>query len=365
MSASELWVGTRKGLVQMERNGGGWKVVALHHAGIPVPYAFKDPRSGKVFASLDHGHWGTKLSRSDDNGKTWKELTPPSFPEGEVQYDPWNAGAEKPAKVDYLWVMQPGGADQEGRIWFGTNPGGLFKSDDHGDTIELVRGLWDHPTRPKWMGGGRDTPGIHSVVVDPRDSDRVLIGISCAGVLETTDGGATWALRNEGLTADFLPDPNSEVGYDPHFVMACAANPDVLWQQNHCGIWRSTDGAKSWDAIHEEEGPAKFGFPIAVHPDQPDTAWVVPAISDGKRMADGTVRVCRTDDGGATWKEQTNGLPEQHAWDLVYRHALDIATGDELAFGSTTGNLWFTADGGEHWESVSHHLPPIYSVRFA
>lgn len=362
----DMWVGTRKGLVHFSKSESGWAFQGLHHPGIPVPYAFVDPRSGMVFASLDHGHWGAKLSRSDDGGETWKELTPPTYPKGSIWWNPWAKGEDKsqPAKLDYLWVMQPGGADQPGRIWFGTNPGGLFLSDDHGETIELVQGLWDHPSRKEWMGGGRDTPGIHSVVVDPRDSGHVFVGISCAGVFETTDGGETWAPRNTGLPAGFLPTKDPEVGHDPHFVMACASTPDVLWQQNHIGIWRSADGAKTWDAIHMEDGPAKFGFPIAVHAENPQTAWVVPAISDEKRMADGRVLVCRTDDGGKTWREQTNGLPQAHAWDLVYRHALDI-DGDSLAFGSTTGNLFTTDDGGESWQTVSHHLPPIYSVRFA
>jgi photosystem II stability/assembly factor-like uncharacterized protein len=352
-------LGTRKGLLLLERGGGGWRIVREAHAGIPVPYAAFDPRTGTLWASLDHGHWGQKLQRSTDGGETWEELEAPAYPEG----DRIKEGV--PAVLRYLWVLAPGGDDEPDRLYAGTEPGGLFRSDDGGRSFSLVRSLWDHPSRStSWFGGGRDHAGIHSVWVDPRDSRRVLVGVSVAGVFESTDGGETWEPRNRGLVADFLPDPRAEVGHDPHLLVACRANPDVLWQQNHCGIFRSEDGTATWTDVSEKEGPARFGFAIAADPERPGTAWVVPAVADEMRVAvDRALCVCRTEDGGASWTAFRDGLPQEGCYDIVYRHALDLA-GDRLAFGSTTGNVWISDDRGESWSAVTNHLPLVYSVRF-
>ncbi len=270
------------------------------------------------------------------------------------------------AKLEAIWTIAEGGKDRSGRVYLGTNPGGLFRSEDGGESRTLVAGLWEHPSRKaSWFGGGRDTPGIYSVLVDPRDSRHVLVGISCAGVFEAREDGHSWQPRNKGLRATFLPDPNAEVGHDPHQVMACVTRPDARWQQNHCGIFRSQDGAQSWTEVTQPEGPARFGFGVAVHERRPDTAWVVPAVSDERRMSvGGALRVCRTEDGGRTWKVLTRGLPQENCCDLVYRHALDLR-GSSLAFGSTTGNLFVSDDGGVSWRCLGNYLPLIYSVGFA
>jgi hypothetical protein len=318
------------------------------------------PRTGLLWACQDHGHWGQKLSCSGDWGASWQERAVPAYPEGA------EIAPGKPATLRYLWVLQPGHASRPDTLWAGTEPGGLFVSHDRGTRWSLVESLWNHPSRAKgWFGGGRDEAGIHSVVIDPRDADHILIAVSCAGVFETRDGGASWAPRNTGLNADFLPDPAAEVGQDPHFLCASPSDPDTLWQQNHCGIYLSRNGAASWQCVSQTGGPAHFGFAVAVDPHCPERAWVVPATSDEKRMAiDGALCVCRTDDGGASWRAQRAGLPQQGCFDVCYRHALDIA-GQTLAFGSTTGNAFTSADLGESWQSLGHALPPIYSVRLA
>lgn len=359
-ASDTLILGTRKGLLLAERNARGWTVKSESHRGIPIPYAMIDPRTGALWASLSHGHWGQKMSRSKDNGGTWEEVPPPKYAESAEFKD------GVPATLYYLWVIEPGGKDQPGRLYAGTAPGGLFQSDDDGDTFQLVESLWNHPSRKdQWFGGGLDQPGIHSVVVDPRNSKRVLIGISCAGVFETTDDGKTWASRNKGLKATFLPDPDAEIGHDPHFMTASESQPDMLWQQNHCGIFRSRDGAKSWEFVSQPNGPAHFGFAVEVDPKDGNTAWVVPAISDEVRMAiDGALCVCRTEDGGKSWTAFRNGLPQSGCYDVVFRHGLD-QSGDRLAFGSTTGNVYVSDDRGESWQPVGNNLPPIYSVRFA
>lgn len=354
-----MLLGTRKGFIAYHFKNNQWQVENLSFEGAPVSIAYGDPRTGTWWASLDHGHWGVKLHRSSDRGKNWEEITAPAYPEGEEIKD------GVPAATRYIWAMAHGGKNFHSRLWLGTDPGGLFLSEDAGNSFQLVESLWKHPTRKDgWFGGGRDQPGIHSIVVDPRNEDRIHIGISCAGVFETTDAGKTWELRNKGMRADFLPDPTAETGYDPHILVAAPTNPDVLWQQNHCGIFRSTDGAKNWLDVGEPEGPAKFGFAMAVAEDNPDQAWVAPANSDMTRTAiKGALCICRTEDGGKSWKTLRNGLPQENCFDIVYRHAL-ATSGDALTFGTTTGNFFFSPDRGESWQTINNYLPMVYSVQF-
>ena len=364
-AARTLIVGTRKGLILLKRGKAGWKVTNYSHSASAVPYAALDHRTGTLWASLEHGHWGCKLHRSRDLGKTWEEIEVPKYPR-QARMKSWSDQKAVPASMRYLWVIATGGDDQPERMYLGTEPGGLFRSDDGGETFRLVTGLWNHPSREKaWFGGGRDYPGIHSIIVDPRNSQRVLVGISCAGVFETLDDGKTWEPRNRGLVADFLPDQKAEVGQDPHFVTYQPQHPDQLWQQNHCGIFRSTNGSKSWKAVSKPGELAHFGFAIAVDEQDPDTAWVAPAVSDTHRVAvDGKLCVCRTTDGGRTWRALRKGLPQKDCYDVVFRHGLDNSNGS-LAFGTTTGNLYFSNNRGTAWETIGNNFPPVYSVRFA
>lgn len=360
MTAHKLLIGTNKGLHILERSGKTWEFTGEAHRAIPVSYAAVDPRHGTFWACLDHGHWGVKLHRSRDEGATWEEVPAPRFPVG-TELKPGT-----PAAVSYLWYLAPGHASQPERLYIGTEPGGLFQSDDGGDSFSLVESLWNHPSRPdNWFGGGRDFPGVCSIAIDPRDARHLVVGVSVGGVYESWDGGETWAGRNRGLSASYLPQPEAEYGHDPHFLLMSPSNPDVWWQQNHCGIFRTANGGESWQDISQTGGPAYFGFAIALDAQDDNTAWVVPAMSDEYRVAvNHALCVCRTQDGGKTWQELRNGLPQQNTYDLVYRHALDIQ-GDALAFGSTTGNLYFSSDRGDSWECLAHHLPPVFSVRFA
>ncbi|MEM8908249.1 MAG: glycosyl hydrolase [Bacteroidota bacterium] len=354
-----LLLGTRKGLAVYYHSSAGWQFRKMHFTGIPVSIAYVDEQKGIWWVALDHGHWGVKLHRSFDRGSHWEELTPPKYADGiEVKEG-------VPATVQYIWALAQGSNTME-TLWVGTIPGGLFKSTDGGGHFELVESLWNHPSRPDhWFGGGFDHPGIHSIVLDPRDAQHLFIGVSCAGVFESRDGGATWLVRNQGLRADYLPDPQASVGHDPHLLLASPAHPDWLWQQNHCGIFRSTDGGQSWQDVSEPEGMANFGFTIALDEKNGDQAWVVPAISDHVRVAKGAALcVCRTDDGGQNWQELRAGLPQTACYDIVYRHALDIS-GTTLAFGTTCGNLFLSEDKGDQWTCLNSFLPMIYSVTFA
>ena len=228
--------------------------------------------------------------------------------------------------------------------------------------------LWSRPERSEWFGGGYDHPGIHSICIDPRDNRRITVGISCGGAWQTRDGGESWGLASHGMYAEFMPperrnDPNIQ---DPHRIVQCASRPDVFWAQHHNGVFRSTDGSKSWQEVTAIK-PSKFGFAVAVHPHDADTAWFVPAVKDECRVpVDGKLVVARTRDAGKSFQVLGKGLPQQHAYDLVYRHGLAVdASGKHLALGSTTGGLWISENQGESWECISTQLPPIYCVRFA
>lgn len=389
-----LILGTRKGTVLFQRKKSGWQPQPILHEGIPVCYAASDPRDGTLWASLDHGHWGPKLSRSRDGGATWEDISSLKYPEGArhiIQYMPtpdFDPAAPKgepeyrDATVYKIWTIAFGSAEQPGRLYAGTIPGGLFVSDDGGDSWELNRPLWNHESRGgdlfsgdatsenRWWGTpasidyGVFEPGIHSIVIDPRDPDHIHVAVSSAGVLETTDGGNTWAGRNQGMRVDYLPDPEAEWGHDPHFVTACPDQPDHYWQQNHFGVYYSNDGAQTWKKVSMPEVWVHFGFPIAADAHDGRTAWIVPARGDAERMAiNGGLFVARTTDGGKSWQSFRKGLPQENAYDIVLRHGLDIA-GDCLCFGSTTGNVYLSEDRGETWQCLGNNFPPVYSVRF-
>jgi photosystem II stability/assembly factor-like uncharacterized protein len=243
-------------------------------------------------------------------------------------------------------------------------PGALFKTDDDGKSWQLVESLWFDDRREEWFPGGMEEPGIHSICIDPRDYRRVSIGVSCGGVWHTTDDGETWQLSCKGMKADYLPKEMEfkEGVQDPHIMVQCPSHPDRLWVQHHNAIFRSDDVGRSWEACTAAQ-PSGFGFAVAVHPSQPDTAWFIPAVCDEERIpVDGRLVVSRTDDAGRTFTVTSAGLPES-SWDLVLRHALDVCSeGRVLAFGSTTGNLYISEDGGEAWSCAHANLPPVYSV---
>lgn len=364
-----LLVSTRKGLFQVRRQGPGrWGVEDLAFRGDNVTLALADTRDGHWYAALDHGHFGVKLHRSPDRGATWEEVAAPAYPappEGQGE-EVDTLGRAIPWKLIRIWSLAAGG--EAGELWAGTLPGGLFRSTDRGATWSLVRPLWDHPDRRAWMGGGTDYPGIHSICVDPRDGDTVTVAVSCGGTWRTRDRGRTWTCCSHGMRADYMPPDRAldPVAQDPHRVVQSPSHPDVFWCQHHNGVFLSVDDCGSW---HEIPGvpPSVFGFAVAVHPADPATAWFVPADKDERRIPlEGRVVAARTRDGGRTFETLRRGLPQEHAYDLVFRHALDVdATGTRLAFGSTTGSLWVSENAGDDWLTVSEHLPPVHAVTFA
>ncbi|MEZ4470819.1 MAG: exo-alpha-sialidase [bacterium] len=343
-----LHVATRKGLFTLDASG---KIVDFAHPAEPVTAVL--PLADRLLVALRHGHFGVKIH--ERLGGTWREIPAPAFPEKP-------ADEEDPAAwtVDQVWTLD---ASSDGTVWAGTLPGAVFRRD--GDGWVLSRSLWDRPERRRWFGGGYDLSGVHSIVTRPDQPDRLILGISCGGVWRSDDRGGTWHQEGLGLEADFMPPERARelVNQDPHRLAACAAHPDRVWMQHHNGVFRSDDGGCTWTRLFPT--PA-FGFGVAAHPTDPDTAWFVPGERDSARIPlGGAVTVTRTRDAGKTFETLRVGLPQQHAYDLTYRHALAVdATGDRLAFGSTTGNLYLSDNGGASWRCASHHLPPIYAVRF-
>jgi hypothetical protein len=364
-----LWIATRKGLFLLDP-ADSWRVTTPSFLGDPVSMVLDDPRDGAVYAALNLGHFGSKLHRSADRGKTWEELSVPSY--ADLPADPPAADAPADAPLPQaptlkqIWALEAGGVEQPGRLWAGTLPGGLFRSDDGGGHWSLVRSLWDVPERRNWFGGGYDWPGIHSIAVDPRNARHVFVGVSCGGAWATEDDGTSWQCRATGMFAEYMPpsrrdDPSIQ---DPHRIAVCRHQPDAMWTQHHNGIFRSTNRGREWTHVASAR-PSAFGFAVAAHPHEPQTAWFVPAIKDERRVpVDARLVVSRTRDGGGTFDVLERGLPSP-SFDLIYRHALDVDdSGQVLAMGSTTGGLWLSEDGGDSWRTLSTHLPPVYAVRF-
>jgi hypothetical protein len=364
--SDRLHVGTRKGLFEIARRGGGWEIVDAHFLGDPVTAVLTDA-DGTLYAALDLGHFGAKLWRCAPHSKTgmgaWREIAVPAFP-------PKPAGADDdphPWSLGKIWALEPGGV--AGRLWAGTMPGGLFRSEDGGESWQLNETLWWMPERRQWMGvAGGEQPGINSVLVDPRNPAHIRIGVSTAGVWATTDAGVSWRIINEGMYNEYMPPEHrgDPIAQDIHRLAHCPAHPDIVWCQHHNGVFRSADGGAAWRELTAIR-PAKFGFAVAAHPRDPDTAWFVPAAKDERRIpVDARIVVARTRDGGDSFEVLSRGLPQRHAYDLVWRHALSVdQTGERLAFGSTSGGLWISEDGGDAWTMLDARLPPIAVVRFA
>jgi len=350
------WVATRKGLFELRRRGGEWAIAGTGFLGEPVSMVLPPDASGRMLAALNLGHFGVKVHASDDTGQSWREVDAPVYP-------PQPEGAPGPAwKLVQIWSLEAVGDT----VWAGTLPGGLFRSKDRGASWSLVESLWNDPRRIGWFGGGYDVPGIHSICPHPTRPDELLLGISCGGAWRSTDGGANWALRARGMRAEYMPpEQNDDQNVqDPHCIVRCRAQPEVLWCQHHNGIWRSVDDGENWQRITAPV--SSFGFAVAVHPDDAQTAWFVPALADQTRVpVDGAFVVNRTRDGGRSFETLRCGLPQKNCYDLVYRHGLAVADdGRSLLIGSTTGGLWASDDGGERWSAPSLRLPPIHALRF-
>ena len=353
-----LHLGTRKGYLALRRfRRGDWRFVRTAFVGDPVSQLLPDGRTGRLYAALNLGHFGVKLRVSDNDGSDFRELPAPAYPKADESAD------EAPS-VDLLWCLEAAGPDPES-LWCGTIPGGLFRSDDGGRSWSLNDPLWHQPGRKNWFGGGFPHPGIHSVLVSP-DGQRVVVGVSCGGVWISEDGGDSWEVRTAGMFAEYMPPDQQEDPeiQDPHRLSWCPADRARIWCQHHNGFFRSDDGGTSWESL--TPSPSVFGFAVAAHPHDPDTAWSVPLVKDECRVpVDRKMVVARTRDGGRSWEHLGRGLPQENSFALVYRHGLEVhPSGEVLAMATTTGALWISEDLGESWDCITTELPPIYTARF-
>ena len=356
------FLSTRKGLFELQRKAALWEPGPVHFLGEPVSVMLADARDGALYAALNLGHFGVKLHRMDAGADGWTEIAAPAYPpkpEDSTDTVEW--------KNKLIWSLEAGGPDEPGVLWAGTLPGGLFKSRDRGQSWELMRSLWDVPQRSEWFGGGYDVPGIHSICVDPRNSRHVLVGVSCGGVWRTEDGGDSWSISATGMRADYMPPElnENEAVQDPHRIVRCAGNPDILWCQHHNGMWRSGDNGHRWEEI-KDVPVSNFGFAVAAHPQDGGTAWFAPAEADQRRIPVGSaLAVTRTSDGGKNFTVLRAGLPQQHCYDLVYRHGLAVSgDGRSVLMASTTGGVWMSDNAGDSWQTVSTSMPPVYAVCF-
>jgi len=346
-------VGTRKGLFLLsgDESRRKWKLDGPLLTGWSVFHAVVDPRDGAIHAATNNEVYGATVHRSDDGGKTWTRAEELGLPE------------DSGLKLEKTWHVEPGRADEAGTLWLGAAPGVLFRTDDGGTTWQVNEGLLRHPTREQWNPGAGGMC-CHSIQLDPDESSRMYIGISAAGVFRSEDGGESWTPANKGTAADFMPDPFPELGQCVHKVLLHPARTERLWQQNHCGVYRTDDRGEQWERLEGNGLPSGFGFPLALDHRDPDVAFVIPEEGAENRVTpDGRLGVYRTHDAGASWELASNGLPEP-AWAAVLREGMASDRLDPVGiyFGTQSGSVFATADDGESWTEIASQLPPILSV---
>ena len=367
-----LTVATRKGawLLHGDAARRSWRLDGPHFFGHIVNHVVLDPRDGRtMLAAAKTGHLGPTIFRSTDRGRRWKEAAqPPAFAKAPA--------GQTGRAVDHVFWLTPGHADEPGTWYAGTSPQGLFRSDDGGVTWRPFSCIQDDPQYRAWMGGEQDGtpdgPKLHSVIVDPRDPKHLYFAMSSGGVHESHDGGASFAPLIAGLEVVEGLDASNVGFHDPHCVRLCPSNPDRLYQQNHCGIYRLDRPGDTWVRIGRKmpRRVGDVGFPIVVHPRDADAAWVFPM--DGTdvwpRTSPGGVPAAYvTRNGGRTWQRQDDGLPREQAWWTVKRQAMtaDARAPVGLYLGTTSGEIWASRDEGGRWRCVARHLPEIYAVEAA
>lgn len=377
-ATTTVLVGTTKGafLISAGPDRSGWTVSGPFCDGWPINHMIGDPASGRIWAG-GGGDWhGAGVWRSDDAGANWSlsKLTTGKLDEW-ASNDPDFA-----AMIGWTDAPLPFG-DRFAQIWSlglsgdtlyaGTKPANLLASRDKGETWTLVQGLNDHPSAGSWSPGAAGLV-LHSIVADPADADRLWIGISAAGVFATEDGGKTWERRNRLSNAEACAGHDhpaaprdGEVGHCVHNIMRAPGSDDVLYQQNHHGVWRSADGGRSWEDITSGL-PSTFGFPIRVHPRDPQVIWTLPLNGDrdGRFPPDAAAAVWKSEDGGKSWSAKRRGLPQTACFFTVLRQAMagDAQTPAGIYFGTNSGSVFASLDEGETWTEIAEHLPTILAV---
>jgi photosystem II stability/assembly factor-like uncharacterized protein len=353
MAATVLTLlGSKKGvfILRSDERRETWSLSGPFCETWPMNHVVADPATAAIYAGGGNEWFGPAVWKSTDYGRSWTHSSRGlAYAEGEEP-------------VSAVWSL----ACAHGRLYAGVAPAGLFASDDGGESWIQLEGLRRHPTRPDWQAGGAGLI-LHSIVADPADARRIWVGMSAVGVFHTEDGGESWEPRNAGVRCDFLPEGQRypEFGQCVHCVVMAPGGSGRLYQQNHCGMYRSDDGGRSWASI-EAGLPSSFGFPVAVHPRDPETLYLAPLNGDtaGRFMPDAKAAIWRTRDGGAAWADRRAGLPQENAYLNVLRQAMAV---DELEpagvyFGTGSGELYASRDEGDSWTCLARHLPSISSV---
>ncbi len=372
-------VGTRKGglIFTSDRDRKRWQVSNLRLKSWNVMHLKLDPRDQRLHAAVVHDIYGPGMHYSDDLGETWTQVDQaPVFTRHSLSGRPLGTPEEareaasgtqvlheKPEDVLKIWHIAPGRDEEPGVLYAGVEPAALFQSTDRGETWVLNSALYDHPHRGKWFPGAGGL-GLHTILLDPQKLGRMYVAISTGGCYRTDDGGQSWHPYNKNVRADFLADKFPEYGQCVHKMAMHPQRPGLIYQQNHCGVYRSDNAAEDWSDIGENRLPSRFGFPIAVHPHDPDTVYVVLEESDEYRMSiDGKFAVWRSSDRGETWERLSQGLPEG-AYLLVLREAMAVDPLEQagIYMGTSTGQLFFSRDAGDSWELLADYLPPVLSV---
>jgi photosystem II stability/assembly factor-like uncharacterized protein len=365
MSRVRVLVGTRKGAFILESDGarrrwdvsgpyfGGWEM--YHVKGSPA-----DPN--RLYASQNTGWFGQLIQRSDDGGKTWEPMSNEFAYDGPTGTHLWYDGTPHPWAFARVWHLEPSRTDPD-TVLAGVEDAALFKTTDGGTSWRELPGLRTHATAAQWQPGAGGMC-LHTIIVDPQNESRIVVAISSAGAFRTDDGGVTWMPINRGLVSEGIPDPNAEVGHCVHHIAMHPSRPNVLFMQKHWDVMRSDDGGGSWREVSGNL-PSDFGFAIDVHAHEPETIYVVPIKSDSEHYPpDGKLRVYRSRSGGNEWEALTNGLPQRDCYVNVLRDAMSVDTLDPCGvyFGTTGGQVYGSADGGDTWAPIVRDLPAVLSV---
>ena len=365
MSAVRVLVGTRKGAFVLTSDGSRreWDVAGPHFGGWEIYHVAGSPADpDRIWASQSTGWFGQLVQRSDDGGRSWEAVGNDFRYDGVAGTHQWYDGTPHPWEFARVWHLEPSPADRD-VVYAGVEDAALFRSDDGGATWNELAGLRGHGSGPGWQPGAGGMC-LHTIVLDPRDDDRMFVAISAAGVFRTADGGKSWEPANRGLHSAQLPDPDAEVGHCVHRIAVHPDRPDVLYMQKHWDVMRSDDGGNSWEEVSGDL-PSDFGFPIAVHAHEPETVYVVPIKSDGEHYPpDARLRVYRSRTGGNEWEPLTRGLPQENCYVNVLRDAMAVDGLDPcgLYVGTTGGQVYGSADAGDSWAPIVRDLPAVLSV---
>jgi|SRR5579862_1927578 len=365
MSNVRVLVGTRKGAFVFTSDGSRkkWSVEGPHFAGWEIYHVKGSPADpNRVYASQSSSWFGQVVHRSDDGGKTWETVSNDFTYEGVPGTHQWYDGTPHPWEFARVWHFEPSREDPD-TVYAGVEDAALFRSTDGGGSWHELAGLREHGSGPRWQPGAGGMC-LHTILLDPADADRMFVAISAAGVFRSDDGGKSWSPKNKGLSSEFMPDPEADVGHCVHRITQHADRPNTLFMQKHWDVMRSDDAGDSWSEVSGNL-PTDFGFAISVDSNEPDTVYVVPIQSDSVHYPpEGKLRVYRTKTGGGEWEPLTNGLPQEHCYVDILRDAMDVDSLDSCGvyFGTTGGQVYASSDGGDHWAAIAEHLPPVLSV---